>query len=381
MSASALFPVEDARKAHAAGTGILPHQTIHQMIRAGEIRAARDIDPGQVQPASIDLRLGDHAYRVRASFLPGKGATVADKLAEFEAVRIDLSNGAILEKGSVYIVPLMEHLSLKADISGLCNPKSSTGRLNIFTRVITDNAIEFERIRRGYKGPLYAEISPCAFSIVVRAGSRLNQLRLRRGAPVATRAGLERLMEETALVDRPPDAETLGKGSLPLTVDLAGDAETGLVGYRAKTHTGLIDVDNVGGYATDEFWERVYASKRRNLILDPDDFYILASKETVSVPPDHAAEMVAYDTLVGEFRVHYAGFFDPGFGFAPDGKARARAVLEVRSHDVPFILEDGQIVGRLVFERMLAVPEKLYGTGIGSNYQRQGLALGKHFRP
>ena len=381
MSASALFPVEDARKAHAAGTGILPYQTVHQMIRAGEIRAARDIDPGQVQPASIDLRLGDHAYRVRASFLPGKGATVADKLAEFEAVRIDLSNGAILEKGSVYIVPLMEHLSLKADISGLCNPKSSTGRLNIFTRVITDNAIEFERIRRGYKGPLYAEISPCAFSIVVRAGSRLNQLRLRRGAPVATRAGLERLMEETALVDRPPDAETLGKGSLPLTVDLAGDAETGLVGYRAKTHTGLIDVDNVGGYATDEFWERVYASKRKNLILDPDDFYILASKETVSVPPDHAAEMVAYDTLVGEFRVHYAGFFDPGFGFAPDGKARARAVLEVRSHDVPFILEDGQIVGRLVFERMLSVPEKLYGTGIGSNYQRQGLALGKHFRP
>ena len=381
MSASALFPVEDARKAHAAGTGILPYQTIQQMIRAGEIRAARDIDAGQVQPASIDLRLGDHAYRVRASFLPGKGATVAEKLAEFEAVRIDLSDGAILEKGSVYIVPLMEHLSLKADISGLCNPKSSTGRLNIFTRVITDNAIEFERIRRGYKGPLYAEISPCAFSIVVRAGSRLNQLRLRRGAPLATRAALERLMEETALVDRPPDADALGRGALPLTADLAGDAETGLVGYRAKTHTGLIDVDNVGGYATDEFWERVYASKRRNLILDPDDFYILASKETVSVPPDHAAEMVAYDTLVGEFRVHYAGFFDPGFGFAPDGKARARAVLEVRSHDVPFILEDGQIVGRLVFERMLAVPEKLYGTGIGSNYQRQGLALGKHFRP
>ncbi len=302
MSASALFPVEDARKAHAAGTGILPYQTIQQMIRAGEIRAARDIDAGQVQPASIDLRLGDHAYRVRASFLPGKGATVAEKLAEFEAVRIDLSDGAILEKGSVYIVPLMEHLSLKADISGLCNPKSSTGRLNIFTRVITDNAIEFERIRRGYKGPLYAEISPCAFSIVVRAGSRLNQLRLRRGAPLATRAALERLMEETALVDRPPDADALGRGALPLTADLAGDAETGLVGYRAKTHTGLIDVDNVGGYATDEFWERVYASKRRNLILDPDDFYILASKETVSVPPDHAAEMVAYDTLENEVR-------------------------------------------------------------------------------
>ena len=187
-------------------------------------------------------------------------------------------------------------------------------------------------------------------------------------------------MQEVAVVDRDLDPEAIGKGTLPLTVDLAGDAETGLVGYRAKTHTDIIDVDKIGHYAADEFWERVHATGRKALILDPDDFYILASKETVSVPPDHAAEMVAYDTLVGEFRVHYAGFFDPGFGFAEDGQSRARAVLEVRSHDVPFILEDGQIVGRLIFERLLSLPERVYGAGIGSNYQKQGLALSKHFR-
>ncbi len=381
MTVNALFPADAPPKPGAIGTGILPSQMLRQLAQIGDIRAAIEIEDGQFQPASLDLRLGDHAYRVRASFLPGKASTVGQKLKELDATRIDLSEGAILEKGCVYIVPLMEHLALKAEISGLCNPKSSTGRLNIFTRVITDHAVEFERIRRGYHGPLYAEISPCAFSIVVRAGSRLNQLRLRRGAPVATRAALERLIGEADIVDRALDPESLGRGSLPLTVDLAGDGETGLVGFRAKTHAGVIDVANVGGYAADEFWERVHANARRTLILDPDDFYILASKETVSVPPDHAAEMVAFDSLVGEFRVHYAGFFDPGFGFAVDGNSRARAVLEVRSHDVPFIIEDGQIVGRLVFERMLAVPEKLYGQGIGSNYQRQGLALGKHFRP
>jgi dCTP deaminase len=377
--AKSLFPREDgAPQQHT--TGILPLQTIRALIRAGDIRAVNEIPETNIQPASLDLRLGDVAYRVRASFLPGPNATVMQKLEEFGSTRIDLTNGAILEKGCVYIVPLMEHLHLKAEISGLCNPKSSTGRLNIFTRVITDNAIEFERIRRGYRGPLYAEISPCAFSVVVRAGSRLNQLRLRRGTPVVSKAGLERLLAEVPVVDRDLDPETIGKGSLPLSVDLAGDPETGLVGYRAKTHTDIIDVDNIGHYAVDEFWERVHATGRKSLILDPDDFYILASKETVSVPPDHAAEMVAYDTLVGEFRVHYAGFFDPGFGFAEDGQSRARAVLEVRSHDVPFILEDGQIVGRLVFERLLSLPERVYGSGIGSNYQKQGLALSKHFR-
>ncbi|MHB1218583.1 MAG: 2'-deoxycytidine 5'-triphosphate deaminase [Alphaproteobacteria bacterium] len=377
QASSTLFPPDQGVQ-HT--TGILPFQAIRQLVRVGDLRATAEIADAQIQPASIDLRLGDVAYRVRSSFLPGRNATVQQRLDQLGATRIDLNGGAILERGNVYIVPLQEHLQLKSDISGLCNPKSSTGRLNIFTRVITDNATEFERIRRGYRGPLYAEISPCAFSVVVRTGSRLNQLRLRRGAPVASKAALERLMEEAKLLDVELDREALGKGSLPMSVDLSGEAD-GLVGYRAKKHTDVIDFDRIAHYPTDEYWERIHATARRDLILDPDEFYILASKETVSVPPDHAAEMVAYDTLVGEFRVHYAGFFDPGFGYSEDGQGRAKGVLEVRSHDVPFLLEDGQVVGRLVFERLLAVPEKLYGASIGSSYQRQGLALSKHFRP
>ena len=378
QASSTLFPSDQAAQ-HT--TGILPFQAIRQLARVGDLRAAAEITDAQIQPASVDLRLGEAAYRVRSSFLPGPNATVQQKLDQLGATRIDLTEGAILERGNVYIVPLQEHLQLKSDISGLCNPKSSTGRLNIFTRVITDNAVEFERIRRGYRGPLYAEISPCAFSVVVRTGSRLNQLRLRRGAPVASKAALERLMDEAKLLDVEVDREALGKGSVPMSVDLSGENDNGLVGYRAKKHTDVIDFDRIAHYPTDEYWERIYATSRRDLILDPDEFYILASKETVSVPPDHAAEMVAYDTLVGEFRVHYAGFFDPGFGYSEDGQGRAKGVLEVRSHDVPFLLEDTQIVGRLVFERLLAVPEKLYGPSIGSSYQRQGLALSKHFRP
>jgi len=375
---SNLFPPDQAAQ-HT--TGILPFQAIRQLVRIGDLRATAEITDAQIQPASVDLRLGDVAYRVRSSFLPGRNATVQQRLDQLGATRIDLTDGAILERGNVYIVPLQEHLQLKSDISGLCNPKSSTGRLNIFTRVITDNSTEFERIRRGYRGPLYAEISPCAFSVVVRTGSRLNQLRLRRGAPVASKAALERLMDEAKLLDVELDRESLGKGSLPMSVDLSGENDGGLVGYRAKKHTDVIDFDRIAHYPTDEYWERIHATARRDLILDPNEFYILASKETVSVPPDHAAEMVAYDTLVGEFRVHYAGFFDPGFGHSEDGQGRAKGVLEVRSHDVPFLLEDAQIVGRLVFERLLAVPEKLYGPSIGSSYQRQGLALSKHFRP
>ncbi|MFO0995983.1 MAG: 2'-deoxycytidine 5'-triphosphate deaminase [Alphaproteobacteria bacterium] len=375
-----LFPSGRQEAGSSFTTGILPFQSIRQLVRAGDIKAAAEIADEQIQPASLDLRLGDVAYRVRASFLPGSKATVQEKLDELGATRIDLASGAVLEKGSVYIVPLMEHLSLRSDIAGFCNPKSSTGRLNIFTRVITDHAVEFERVRRGYRGPLYAEISPCVFGVIVRAGSRLNQLRLRRGTPVQSRAELARLVEEAHLLDIAPDPATLTEGSVPMTVDLAGDRESGLIGYRAKKHTDIIDYDRIGHYAVEDYWDRVHASRHRTLILDPDEFYILASRETVSIPPDHAAEMVAYDTLVGEFRVHYAGFFDPGFGYGEDTASRARAVLEVRSHEVPFLLEDGQIVGRIVLERLLAVPEKIYGPSIGSSYQRQGLALSKHFK-
>ncbi len=380
--ASSLFP--EAPEAVAAGprhsTGILPSQVLRELARSHEIEAAAEISEAQIQPASIDLRLDGTAYRVRASFLPGPEATVEHKIESFGMHQIDLSEGAVLEKGCVYIVPLIEHLRLGGETLGMANPKSSTGRLDIFTRLITDYATEFDRVKAGYKGPLYAEISPRAFSVVVRTGSRLNQLRLRRGSHAYSDNALRRLHQRVPLIDKPLGKADVSNG-LPLSIDLKGDPETGLIGYKAKPHAGLIDVDRIGHYAIADFWETVHAGPDNGIILNPNDFYVLVSKEAVTVPPDHAAEMVAYDTLVGEFRVHYAGFFDPGFGHAAGGGAGTRAVLEVRSHEVPFLVEDGQVVGRLVYERLTEVPDKLYGTTIGSSYQRQRLALSKQFRP
>jgi dCTP deaminase len=274
-------------------------------------------------------------------------------------------------------VPLIESLALPDDLAAAANPKSSTGRLDVFTRVIADETRGFDHIRPGYHGPLYAEISPRTFPILVREGSRLSQIRFRRGNALLDAAALAELHARERLVDA-NEADVVD--GIAVGVDLSGLGPGGLVGYRAKRHTGLIDVERRGRYQVGDFWEPMLARKDRSLILDPNEFYILASREAVQVPPDHAAEMVPFDPLVGEFRVHYAGFFDPGFGYAGAGGRGARAVLEVRSREVPFILEHGQIVGRLVYERMLERPQKLYGEGIGSNYQAQGLKLSKHFR-
>jgi len=364
-------------------TGILGSQTIREMVASGRIGSEIDVEDRQIQPASIDLRLGVTAYRARASFLPGRGASVMDKLAELEMHQIDLTNGAVLEKGCVYIVPLMEDIKLPAGVSGTANPKSSTGRLDVFTRLITDFTTEFESVAPGYQGPLYAEISPRTFSVLVRPGTCLNQLRFRRGNPPVADSAMRRLHESEGLVDTGTGDVDIKEG-VAVSVDLAGDAKTGLVGFRAKQHTALIDMDKPGSYEVLDFWEPVMRQKDRpaQLILNPDEFYILMSKEYVTVPTDHAAEMRAYDTRVGEFRVHYAGFFDPGFGHEAAGGVGTRAVLEVRSHDVPFLIEDGQTVCRLVYERMTEVPDKLYGAGgVGSNYQGQGLKLSKHFKP
>lgn len=363
MSDTAAY--EASQDVHGAA-GILPCQELVQMIHSGELRAQESIDDEQIQPASIDLRLGATAYRVRASFLPGKQSTVKKKLDHFAMHEMDISDGAVLEKGCVYIVPLMEALALPNGVSAAGNPKSSTGRVDVFTRLITDHGAEFDRVRDGYQGPLYAEIAPRTFSILVRKGSRLSQLRVRRGGGVTP--------EITRLAD-----DEMGNGHVvSVSVDVRGDADDGLIGYRAKAHAGLIDIDQKQHCRISDFWEPVYAQGTHGLVLDPGEFYILASKEAVSIPPDYAAEMVAYDTLVGEFRVHYAGFFDPGFGHG-DGQA-ARAVLEVRSYEVPFVLEHGQTVGRLIYEKLSAYPDKLYGGGaLDSSYQRQGLALSKHF--
>jgi dCTP deaminase len=363
--------------------GILPDRMIAALAKAGGIHAKSPFAPDQIQPASLDLRLGDIAYRVRASFLPGPGIAVAQRIAELKLHEFALSNGAVLETNCVYIVPLLESLALPPDIAAATNPKSSTGRLDIFTRVIADETRGFDRVEAGYHGPLYAEISPKTFPVLVREGSRLSQMRLRRGNAALTPEALRELHARERLIDR---AEAVMGDGVAVSIDLAGAGDHGtanggrVIGYRAKRHTAVIEVERRGGYDVADFWEPIAARGDRSLILDPDEFYILASTEAVQVPPDYAAEMVPFDPLVGEFRVHYAGFFDPGFGYAGAGGLGSRAVLEVRSREVPFILEHGQIVGRLVFEKMLARPDQLYGAGIGSNYQAQGLKLSKHFR-
>ncbi|MEQ8967452.1 MAG: 2'-deoxycytidine 5'-triphosphate deaminase [Azospirillaceae bacterium] len=383
-----LFPSPEADERAPAGgaegatrTGVLPSQELRDLIRRGLITAPEGIEPGQIQPASLDLRLGARAVRVRSSFLPGAERTVADRLADLRLYDIDLTDGAVLEKGCVYIVPLQEGLALRKRISALANPKSSTGRLDIFARVITDYGVEFDRVREGYRGPLYAEISPRAFSVRVRAGSRLVQLRVRRGSRAYSDTQMRRLHEAEALVaaEEPGAVAEIERG-VKFTVDLAGDGPDSIIGYRAMKNTDIVDVDRVAGYDPAAFWEPVRAGEGRGLILDPDDFYILASRESVRVPRDHAAEMLAYDTLVGEFRVHYAGFFDPGFGDPELGGQGTRAVLEVRAHEVPFLIESGQVVGRLVYEPLTAEPDILYGRDIGSSYQSQRLTLGKQFR-
>ena len=369
-----------ATPAEAFSTGVLPSQALREAIARGEITADPAIAEPQIQPASLDLRLGEIAYRVRASFLPGRRASVRQKVEELAMHRIDLSAGAVLEKDCVYVAPLLEGLKLPATTAAIANPKSSTGRLDVFARLITDYGDEFDQVRQGYAGPLWVEIAPRSFSILVRAGSRLMQLRLKRGTPRRTDIGLRRLHQSVGLVDDAAGPADIKEGLLALTVDAVGMGGSGIIGYRAKMHAGLIDLDRVDEYEPLDFWEPLHARRQRDIILDPNDFHILASKEAVTVPLDHAAEMIAYDTLVGEFRVHYAGFFDPGFGHDEMGGHGTRAVLEVRSHEVPFVIEDGQIVGRLHYERLTGMPDKLYGVAIGSSYQRQGLSLSKQFK-
>ena len=375
-------------------TGILPSQKIKEMLSNGDIKTMlTNIEDDQIQPASIDLRLGYCAYPVDTSFLPGKGVKVLEKMKQlderFDDFKIDLSKGAVLEKGRVYVIPLLESINLKSDVAAFANPKSSTGRLDILTRLIADEATSFDQVSEGYKGELYIEVAPRSFSVVVKTGTRLNQLRFRRksgeGVKSIPAAEWKKLLDEGQLVDssdHETNARSIKTGMLPFTVDLKGSGkEGGIIGYRSKKHVKRIDLER-RDYDPLNFWEPIRFHKTSSLILDPDEFYILMTKEAIAVPPDYAAEMLPYDTRAGEFRVHYAGFFDPGFGWnAKLNKAgSSRGVLEVRSHEVPFLLEHGQTVGWLRYERMAARPELLYGQDISSNYQGQSLKLAKQFK-
>jgi dCTP deaminase len=351
-----------------------------------KISADREILADQIQPASVDLRLGSRAYRIRASFLPGRKQSVAQQLVTLKQHEFSLDGGAVLEQGCVYLVKLQERLNLPSIISAVANPKSSTGRLDVFTRLITDRSEAFDWVEAGYEGELYAEIFPRTFSVKVRTGSRLNQMRFLRRAgrqdrywrPAISDSKLRKLDRETPLVDGIARRATIRNG-LNVGVDLRGAGRRAVIGYRALKFADVLDVDE-RGYSRRDFWEPIPAPRDGRLILHPNEFYILASKERIQVPPDYAAEMIPIDPMRGEFRAHYAGFFDPGFGSTEEGEVGSKAVLEVRTLEVPFILDDGQTIARLVYEELAERPNKLYGRGIASHYQGQGLKLSKHFK-
>jgi dCTP deaminase len=358
-------------------SGVFPSRFIERLASRGAIFAP-PFDADQVQPASLDLRLGDVAYRIRASFLPGPDHTVAERIETLKLHELDLRHGAVLERGCVYLVPLQESLNLPEKVSAGANPKSSTGRLDVFTRVIGDKARGFDTLPAGYAGKLYLEISPRTFPVRLRTGSRLSQMRFRVGDTRLSAAEHRTLHSVETLVY---DAnEEVGEG-VALSIDLKGEGRNGLIGFRSKRHTPVIDMDIKDSLDVLDYWEPLVNRGAEQFILDPDEFYILVSRESLHVPPNYAAEMVPFDPLVGEFRVHYAGFFDPGFGHSAAGGTGSRAVLEVRSREVPFLLGHGQTIGRLIYERLAEPPDRLYGAGVGSNYQAQTLKLSKHFRP
>ena len=373
-------PLEEAQ---ARTTGILPSQEIETLISRGHIGATSAINPEHIQPASLDLRLGDMAHRVRASFLPGPNSTVEAKIKELRMTRVDLTGSAVFEKDCVYIVPLVEELNLPENTSGKANPKSTTGRLDIFTRLITDYGTVYDRVPAGYKGKLYAEIASRTFTVGIRAGMRLSQLRFVRGNPDSRdMSRIKRLDDEKTLVymdDDTPVKAQIDRG-LRITINLEAAEKGEVIAYKARRNAPVIELDKINHYSPADFWEIQYQSAGKSLILDPGDFYILASRERVRVPPEFAAEMVPFDPSDGEFRIHYAGFFDPGFGYGSSDIKGTRAVLEVRAHEVPFLMEHGQLVGRLNYMPLLSRPEKIYGTNIGSSYQHQALTLSKQFR-
>ena len=380
-------------------TGILPYQDLQKLVAAGSISADPAIEDRQLQPASIDLRLGKKAYRLLSSFLPESPDTFGDQLNWVDAFQsdlvmydMDISNGAILEKGHVYLVPLLERLRLPQNIRGRTNPKSSTGRLDIFTRVITNLNVGFDEIRPGYEGPLYLEIVPRSFTIRVQTGLALNQLRLMGGRPGVCDSDLRTIHRKKPLLYQNGDPDVPNQRVAPkdirvnqglfLGVDLHGSAERGdsIIGYRAKKNSHVIDLSKIGHYAALDYWEPILRDANGTLLLEPEEFYILASKQRIQVPPGYAAEMVAYEAACGELRTHYAGFFDPGFGVVTGKRQGTQVVLEVRPHDVPFLIHDGQTFFKVIYEKMLSQPTQLYGSALGSSYYQQGLTLSKHFK-
>lgn len=357
--------------------GIFSDIDILELINSKKILFSQSFDPKNLQPASLDLRLGIKAYRISASFIPGNQSRVKDKIKKLQLYEINLQDGAVLETGHVYIIELLENLDLPNDVAANANPKSSTGRLNIFTRILYDNAHQFDKVPKGYKGKLYVEVCPGSFPIKVRTGSTLSQIRFYKGEPQLKTDELIVLQKKETLIDS--KNTKIFNQNINLSIDLSGDHQN-IIGYRAKKHTKFIDIDQPESAKIKDFWAPLYKEKNQmGIILDPREFYIFSSQETVFIPALYTAEMKPFVAEMGEFRVHYAGFFDPGFGQRDKKGQGSKAVLEVRSRDLPFIVEHGQPIGQLIFEHMLSHPLKLYGKDINSHYQNQGLKLSKHF--
>jgi dCTP deaminase len=366
-------------------SGVLPSQLLAEAVELGVIDARdRRIMPAAIQPASVDLRLGDTAYRLRCSFLPDD-QPVIEKMKPLVIDELDLRReGAVLEPNRPYLIPLQERLHLPAHVRAKANPKSSTGRLDVFTRVITDHSFRFDEIHEGYRGDLFLEVVPLSFAVQVQEGLALNQLRMIVGRPLLSDRELRECHAQTPLLyasGQPLRAEQVATSDgLFLSLDLRGRASDGRVGYRAKLNTPRLSMAKVRYHEVVDYWEPVIRERRPRIVLDPGRFYLLLSEESVCVPPDLASEMTAFDPTSGELRTHYAGFFDPGFGYSPTGElAGSRAALEIRAHDVPFMIEHGQRVCKLTFERMLARPDRLYGADAQSHYQGQLDTLSKHF--
>lgn len=389
MQPLAARPVMETRPEWKGKAGYLPYQMIVSACEMGIIHAPSKIEDAQFQPVSLDLRLGSKAYRIQSSFLP-ENDTVENKLKDLQQYEVDLSGpeGGILERHAIYLIPLQEELDFPDSIYGKTNPKSSTGRLDMFTRVIIDRGHRFDEIPRGYKGKMYLEVIPRTFQVRVFEGLKLNQLRLGHGQPTLMgKKSLEPdyknnpiLFDQNGFEISIKDIKV--KNGLYISVDLF-PREDGVVAYKAKQNSSIIDLSKINHYDPREFWEPVCPYKKNRLILEPESFYIMMSKEKICIWPHLLAEMVAYEPNSGELRTHYAGFFDPGFGWSPDQERLSQgtnAVMEVRPHDVPFMVEDGQTFCRLEFEKVIETPTKLYGKSLNSNYQSQGLTLSKYFK-
>lgn len=364
-------------------SGILPQQQLKTLVDEGQIKSP-PLDVDQLQPNSLDLRVGKIAYRARFSFLP-TDRPIATMLEgsdlTLDTLDLDGPEGAILETGKVYIIPLQESLALPAACKGTTNPKSSTGRLDILARVLVDRTSRFDEIPAGYAGPLYLEVVPRSFPVRMRKGDRLSQLRLAHGNwSQLTDDELRSEIEQHGLVctdsGQPIAADQLSLDDGVFLTAHVTDPEVSTVGYVARKCTPAVDLRRKD-HPPQPYWRGVSSAQDgAGIVLQPDEFYIFSSRERVVIPPHLCAEMVAYDSRSGELRTHYAGFFDSGFGYQCGG---ARVVLEVRNLDVPFLLQDGQRLFRLQYFKNAACPEALYGSGETSHYQAQGLRLSKHF--